>query len=164
MALLATTRLTLPAPAPHPLVAPVAAAALAVVLAAVLARLAPLVIQTTATVRASPAPAASVATGPNALMALLATTRPTLPAPARHLVAPVAALAPAVLLEAPTTALAKTLLALAVSVPDTLSAQMGTLATTLPTQPPLALTVPLELVQELVQERAALALAVPDLA
>lgn len=93
-------------------------------------------------------------------MALLATTRPTLPAPALHLAALAPAPALAVLLEAPTTAPVLALLASAASVLDTLSARTVSLATTLPTQPPLALTVALDLVQDL----AALAPVVLDLA
>jgi hypothetical protein len=64
--------------------------------------------------------------------------------------------APTVLLEAQTTATAQMLLAPVASDPDTLNAQMVTPATTLPTQQPLALTVPpeLELVQDLVLDLA----------
>lgn len=119
-------------------------------------------------------PAASVLTGPLALTASLATTKPTLPAPARPpaLAAVVVVVAAqAVLLEAPTTAPVWTLLASAASGPDILSALMASLAITLLTQPPLAPMVPLELVRglglvlglEAVQDLAQ-ALAVLDLA
>jgi hypothetical protein len=97
------------------------------------ATLAPPVARTTATVQTPLAPAASGPTGPSALMASLATMRPTQLAPATHpLVAPAAAALTAaqlVLLETQTTATVKESLVLAASGPTGPSALMASLAT-----------------------------------
>lgn len=73
--------------------------------------------------------------------------------------------APAVLLEVPTTATALALLASAASVLDTSNVQMVTLATVLPTQPPVALMALLEAPARVMAQAQALALVpVLDLA